>query len=140
MKKNILITFFVLICSILTLNAQTKPTINLKVEGMRNTDGHILVQVVDENLASIVELKQQVIDGAVLIAINDIAPGTYGIRICHDEDDNDEMTNNWIGLPKEGFGYSWDKKVRMKEPDFEEYAFTHNGDQDTHVSITLQYL
>lgn len=140
MKKNILITFLALMCSTLTLNAQTKPTINLKVEGMRNTDGYILVQLVDKNLASIVELKQEVIDGVVLIAINDIAPGTYGIRICHDEDNNDDMTTNWIGLPKEGFGYSWDKKVRMKEPDFEEYAFTHTDDQDIDVSITLQYL
>ncbi|MBD0404183.1 DUF2141 domain-containing protein [Flammeovirga sp. EKP202] len=123
-----------------SLFAQAPSKIELKVEGLRNTKGHILIQVVDKDLSSIVELKEKVIEDVVEISIPDIKPGIYGIRICHDEDNNDEMTSNWIGIPKEGFGYSWDKTVKMKEPDFEEYAFTLEKDNDAIVKIKLQYL
>ncbi|WP_052444218.1 DUF2141 domain-containing protein [Flammeovirga sp. OC4] len=123
-----------------TLFAQVPSKIELKVEGLRNTKGHILIQVVDKDLSSIVELKEKVVEDVVEISIPDIKPGIYGIRICHDEDNNDEMTSNWIGIPKEGFGYSWDKTVKMKEPDFEEYAFTLEKDNDAKVNIKLQYL
>ncbi|NME66365.1 DUF2141 domain-containing protein [Flammeovirga aprica] len=138
MKNIILGTLLFLTANLLF--AQTQSKIELKVEGLRNTKGHILVQVVDKDLASIVELKQKIEEDIVKISIPDVKPGVYGIRICHDEDNNDEMTSNWIGIPKEGFGYSWDKKVKMKEPDFEEYAFTLEKENDALVNIKLQYL
>ncbi|KXX68332.1 DUF2141 domain-containing protein [Flammeovirga sp. SJP92] len=138
MKNIILGTLLLLTFN--SLFAQSQSKIELTVEGLRNTKGHILVQVVDKNMASIVELKQKVLKDVVEISIPDIKPGTYGIRICHDEDNNDEMTNNWIGIPKEGFGYSWDKKVKMKEPDFEEYAFILEKENNALVNIKLQYL
>ncbi|MBB6462999.1 DUF2141 domain-containing protein [Flammeovirga kamogawensis] len=129
-----------LLCFSQNLFAQETSNIHLTVEGLRNTDGFMLVQVVDKDLNSILETKGVVSDKVFTMVLEDIAPGTYGIRICHDEDENDDMTNNWIGLPKEGFGFSWDKKVKMKEPDFEEYAFQVNQGQVTKVRIVTQYL
>lgn len=137
--KNVLFGL-ILAFNIHPLFAQSTSKIQLIVEGMRNNKGHILVQIVDKDLASIKELKQLAADEVVIISIPNVKPGRYGIRVCHDEDDNDEMTSNWIGLPKEGFGYSWDKKVKMKEPDFEEYAFTLEEKNEAKVKIKLQYL
>ncbi|AZQ63463.1 DUF2141 domain-containing protein [Flammeovirga pectinis] len=139
MKLTYLIVLFISFSQNLFAQ-ETTSNIHLTVEGLRNTDGFMLVQVVDKDLNSVLETKGNVSDIIFTMVLENITPGTYGIRICHDEDENDDMTNNWIGLPKEGFGYSWDKKVKMKEPDFEEYAFEVNQGQVTEVKIVTQYL
>lgn len=32
--------------------------------------------------------------------------GTYAIKLYHDENDNGQLDTNFIGLPKEGYGFS----------------------------------
>jgi len=40
----------------------------------------------------------------------DIPPGTYALVVIHDENMNGKLDTNWVGIPKEGYGFSNDVK------------------------------
>lgn len=72
------------------------------------------------------------------IRFNDVKPGDYAIALLHDEN-NDGKANRAIGMmPKEGFGFSRDAKVRMGPPKFRDAVFTH-GAADQTLAITMRY-
>ncbi len=49
--------------------------------------------------------------------------GTYAISIFHDENNNKKLDTNFIGIPKEAFGFSNDVIGLMGPPTFEEAQF-----------------
>ncbi len=74
----------------------------------------------------------------LIIRFNDVKPGDYAIALLHDEN-NDGKANRAVGMmPKEGFGFSRDAKVRMGPPKFRDAVFTH-GAVDQTLAITMRY-
>ena len=46
------------------------------------------------------------------------SPGEYAFSVLHDADNNNELTRNWFGFPKEGFGFSNNPILRTGPPQF----------------------
>lgn len=46
------------------------------------------------------------------------APGHYAIVVIHDENINHKMDRNFLGLPKEGYGFANNPHVRLTAPSF----------------------
>lgn len=67
-----------------------------------------------------------------------IAPGTYALAVIHDENRDGELQSNWMGVPKEGYGFSNDAKGSLGPPSFEAASFSYNG-QSLKMTIALQY-
>ncbi len=75
---------------------------------------------------------------SVTIRFTDVEPGTYAIALLHDEND-DGKANRALGMmPKEGYGFSRDAKVRMGPPKFEDAVFEHTG-EDQELTIKMRY-
>ena len=53
----------------------------------------------------------------------DMPSGVFAIAIHHDENLNKEMDTNFIGLPKEGYGFSNNAKIFLGPPNFEAASF-----------------
>jgi len=66
---------------------------------------------------------------------NDIPAGTYAIAIYHDLDKNRELNKNWIGIPKEPFGFSNDAKGKMGPPSFEDSTFELKEDMEMVINL-----
>ncbi len=58
------------------------------------------------------------------IRLEDIPQGTYGIALIHDENENYELDTNFLGMPKEGYGFSNNARGRFGPPDFSDTIFT----------------
>lgn len=56
-----------------------------------------------------------------------IAPGTYAVVVFHDENSDGKFNRNWLGLPKEGYGFSNDAPARWRAPEFDEASFPFGG-------------
>ena len=69
----------------------------------------------------------------------DIAPGTYAIAVLHDENNNGRMDYNFLGIPKEGYGFSNDASVLLGPPSFKAASFPHAAGV-TVVSVPIHYL
>ena len=67
----------------------------------------------------------------------DLAPGKYAISIIHDENNNDKLDTNFIGIPKEGFGFSNNPRIMFGPPSFEKASFEIN--QAHVILIEMKY-
>ena len=76
--------------------------------------------------------------GDVTITFTDVTPGAYAVALLHDEND-DGKANRALGMmPKEGYGFSRDAKVRMGPPKFDDAVFEHTG-EDQQLTIKMRY-
>ena len=66
-------------------------------------------------------------DGNTLLSFENLTPGTYGIAVFHDRNDNEELDRNLFGAPKEPFGFSNNPKIGFSAPGFENFAFEFDG-------------
>jgi uncharacterized protein (DUF2141 family) len=68
----------------------------------------------------------------------DIPPGTYALATVHDENMNGKLDTNWMGVPKEGYGFSNDVKAVLSAPSFSAATFIYDGGT-VDLTITLHY-
>jgi len=69
---------------------------------------------------------------------NDIPYGVYAVTAHHDENSNNRIDTNWLGIPKEGFGCSNDATGFLGPPSFEDAKFNMNSDTKK-ISIKIRY-
>jgi len=64
--------------------------------------------------------------------------GTYAIVVFHDENMNGKLDTNWIGLPKEGYGFSSNQKGSGGARTFSDASFKYDG-KSLDFTIKLNY-
>lgn len=52
-----------------------------------------------------------------------ISPGIYAVKVFHDVNDNGLLDTNWIGIPKEPYGFSNDAMGTFGPPSFVQASF-----------------
>ena len=116
--------------------------LEISVVGLRNTKGNILVVLYrdaetflekDFFRALVIPASGQPPTGA----IRELPEGEYAIVILHDENSNNKMDKRFF-LPREGFGFSNNVKVRARAPSFGDTKFTVSFGR-TRLEIELQY-
>jgi uncharacterized protein (DUF2141 family) len=66
--------------------------------------------------------------------------GTYGISVLDDENSNNKMDYNFIGIPKEGFGFSNYYHEGLSKPHFDRFKFEINNRAVELIDIRLRYM
>ena len=102
-KLMLLILLFILI---IPLKSIAQFTLRIEINGLRSSDGNILLQVFDEEQNTIKDIVKGIENDICTIVIENLKSGKYAFRYFHDENGNEEMETNWMGIPKEGFGIS----------------------------------
>lgn len=67
-----------------------------------------------------------------------LPPGNYGVAAIHDENSNHKLDRNFIGIPKEGFGFANNPRVLLSPPSFQT-AVVHVTCPVTDITIHLIY-
>ena len=73
--------------------------------------------------------------GITHIAITNIPQGEYALAIFHDENGNDKLDTNWLGIPKEKVAFSHAKMKPFGPPAYKDCAF--KVERDTKITISL---
>ncbi|GMN10286.1 hypothetical protein MTsPCn9_12990 [Croceitalea sp. MTPC9] len=73
--------------------------------------------------------------GITHIAIEDLPEGEYALAIFHDENGNNKLDTNWLGIPKEKVAFSNAKMRTFGPPAFKDCAF--KLDKDTKINVSL---
>ena len=68
----------------------------------------------------------------------DLPPGDYGVAVIHDENRNRKLDRNFLGIPKEGFGFANNPHVGLSAPPFNA-AIVHVTCPVTEIDIHLIY-
>ena len=59
----------------------------------------------------------------------------YAFAIYHDVNDNGEMDKNWMGIPKEPFGFSNNVKPKFSAPEFESCKIVPSQSDPIEISL-----
>lgn len=120
--------------------------LHIHVDGFRNTRGNLGTVVFTspdgwpEDLSKSFRHGPAPIDSAARTAdaLWNLPPGNYGIAAIHDENSNHKLDRNFLGIPKEGFGFANNPHVVLSAPPFQA-ALVHVGCPATHITIHLIY-
>jgi uncharacterized protein (DUF2141 family) len=68
-----------------------------------------------------------------------VPPGTYAVAVMHDENGNDKLDSNFIGIPTEGYGVSNNHTHALSAPTWDESKFEVRAGDDVRLGIVLHY-
>lgn len=116
-------------------------SIEVEVSGVRSAEGRIWVSVCPKQLfLANCPLTQSAPArvGTVSVIVPGVAPGRYAVQVYHDANNNGKLDRNWIGLPREGVGFSNDAMPRLTYPRFSVAGFDH-GAIAQHIPVKMHY-
>ena len=128
---------------VLGAGAAAANQVTLRIEGLRSDEGTVRIGVFNRSGSfpsggPVARLEVMARRGFVIAVIPGLEPGEYAIAIHHDEDGDGEFDTNFIGLPREGYGFSNDAPVGFGPPDFEDAAFVV-GPTETRTALRVRY-
>ena len=74
----------------------------------------------------------------ITVVFDNLPPGAYAVGAYHDENNNDHLDTNFIGLPTEGYALSNGVRAVASKPTFQQAAFTV-GNAGAAVSLPIRY-
>ena len=86
--------------------------LNVEIEGIKSEKGKILFSLFSDkngfpgDMTKAVKKGIATIENGKAIIALDLPPGEYAIMVFHDEDNDNELKTNFIGIPREGVGNS----------------------------------
>lgn len=119
-------------------------SIDITVRGIKSARGVIRLAICPPN-AGFPDCKGREVRSASLaiekgqahVRFGDLAPGTYGVSVFHDANANGKL-DTFLGIPKEGYGFSRNPPFRPRAPRFDEVEIRISG--DTSETIGLRYI
>jgi uncharacterized protein (DUF2141 family) len=72
-----------------------------------------------------------------VVTIQNVPKGTWAVLAYQDENQNDKLDRNLIGIPSENYGFSRDARGKFGPPDFGDAAI-EVGDEVTVAKIKLR--
>ncbi len=112
-----------------------KGNITIQVFGFENNKGKARLLLFTEKMKKYFPSEQDsafirrilpIEDNKVAFKLDSIPYGDYAISVHHDENNDDKVNSNWLGIPKEGLGASNDAKGYFGPPSFEKAKITLN--------------
>jgi uncharacterized protein (DUF2141 family) len=91
---------------------------------LQNNNGQVLLEFSNEKGAKIRGIVQPISGKKCIIVIKNLKPGKYAFKYFHDENKNEKLDTNWIGVPTEGFGFSNNAEGMFGPPSFDKTIFT----------------
>lgn len=140
MKKYLKNLVLVLIVSLVVNNIVNAASINIKVTNIKNIKGVIRVGIINKErdfpYNAYIGKKVPVSGDSVNVKFTGLAPGEYAISVHHDENCNDKLDKNVLGVPLEGYCFSNNVKALVAPPKFKYAKFI----LDTSFSQTLKMI
>ncbi len=76
--------------------------------------------------------------GSLILVFPDVQTGTYAVVCFHDENGNQDLDQNLLGIPQEGLGFSNDATGTFGPPKFEAAQFRYSGGPQS-IPILMHY-
>ena len=135
--------FFALLIVTPYMQAQNGSVL-VRVEGVKNTEGKIQIGLYNDP-EDFPNFKESYAVGAAVpntqettFVFKDVEPGNYVIALWHDQNNDQKLTTNMFGIPKEKYGFSNNASGIFGPPKFKDASFTINAEENTILTIKLK--
>jgi len=121
--------------------------LELSISNLQEGDGQILVSIYEEKSPfpdkpeKVYKIdKSEEKNKTIIYSIDNFRLAhKYAIVVLDDENKNENMDYNMVGVPKEGYGFSNNAKPKfLTPPTFEDCSFTLNQSENL-ISIKMKY-
>ncbi|HYG01547.1 MAG TPA: DUF2141 domain-containing protein [Chryseosolibacter sp.] len=126
-----------------TIDGFTQGSLEVTVQNLKNDQGDIRIGIFQEDkfLKDAVFGKiKKASKGKVVVQFTDLPPGEYALSVIHDENSNQELDSNAVGIPKEGFAFGNNSTGFFGPPSFENAKFLIESGKQTKQVIDMKYL
>ena len=127
-----------LISTVLLAATAPAATIEVKVSSVVGGRGKVNVAVCDKERF----LKDCLYSGSApaqagdtVVTIQNVPKGTWAVLAYQDENQNDKLDRNLIGIPSENYGFSRDARGKFGPPDFSDAAIDV---RDEAMAVTIK--
>lgn len=127
MRQVILFLSIILFSSFSGESVREIKGIYLEVEGIERVEGNIGILVFSNKDGfpksaekAVLKLEVKVTSNRMKIELNNLPFGDYAFSIIHDINSNKKMDVNFIGIPKEPYGFSNNPSTLLGIPNFKE--------------------
>lgn len=141
--------FLMAIFSIFFLTSFTPPVnqnLKITITRLHSNDGVVLVSLFkegngypDDAAKAYGKEKAYIVDKTATIIFKSVPPGSYAVAILHDENNNQKMDKNMLGIPKEGYGFSNNASGAFGPPSYKKASFNHSAGAVTSIQIKTKY-
>jgi len=132
----------IILSAVLFASTLIASDITVEVTKLSNTNGKLSIGLYNKNDDTFAKLSKQyrgvhleINDSKIIYAFKNIPNGTYAIAVIHDENDNGKLDKNFLGIPKEGYGFSNNIRPTFRSANFEESKFELNDDKSITIEI-----
>jgi uncharacterized protein (DUF2141 family) len=98
-------------------------SLTVEIEQLRNNNGKLLLELNNDKEEVIQGFTETIIDGKCILVITELKPGKYAFKYFHDENNDEKINTNFMGIPKEGYGFSNNAKGTFGPPSFDKMLF-----------------
>ena len=138
------ILFFIFSISILSSDGPKKRgSLVVKFKGMSSNNGNVVVALCNSDAnyknhkSPFIGKQIPINNNTAVIEFEDLPFGEYAIKAFHDEDANDDLNTNILGIPIEDYGFSNNARGMFGPPSWENAKFELNDD-DIVVEIEIK--
>jgi uncharacterized protein (DUF2141 family) len=121
------------LCTQPVLALSNTSQLTVEVCGLESQSGKVMISLYDskqsyEKSQNPVKKASLAIKGdKSLWLVKDLPPGEYAIKLFHDQNANQKLDRNFLGMPQEPYGFSNNARGFMGPPSFEEAKFNLEG-------------
>jgi len=120
--------------------------IELNISGIRSEKGQVIIGVFRDNETFRKETpyeqfkfeKSNIFDNTLKLSFS-LEPGLYGFTLLDDENSNGLMDYSFMGIPKEGFGFSGYDHKGMRKPHFDSFKYEIRQHEIYMININVKY-
>lgn len=144
MRHRVLFSALAFASAIFAAGEASAARIVVTISGLKSNEGGIYVGLYATPSKFLngtqVDAKKKVraSTAPITVVFDDLRPGTYAIGAYHDENNNDHLDTNFLGLPTEGYALSNGVRAVMSKPTFQQAAFAV-GNAGAAVSLQIRY-
>jgi uncharacterized protein (DUF2141 family) len=120
--------------------------VQVKVAGFRSGHGQVFVALWRSDKSfpgtppkGTPSASVKIVKGVAEASFRDVPPGVFAVSVFHDEDGDGELKTNFIGIPKEGIGFSRDARARFGPPGWDDAKLLLEPGEVEQVKITMLY-
>ena len=125
-----------------TVASAQSSTLTVQVINVKNTKGKILFALFNraegfpETHQKAFRLHEAIpVKGTTTVAFDNLPHGTYALAVFHDENQDEKLNTNFVGIPKEPYGFSNNARPAFSAPGFKEASFAFQKGQAVSIQI-----
>ena len=133
---------FILLMTLITgMFSPENPQLTIKISNIESKKGTIEIGVFNKETnflkksATLKEYSIKVENNSAIITITDLPKGEYAISMYHDENSDNECNRNFMGIPKEAYGFSNNIKPKFGPPKYKDCKFNFSGNTTLHIKM-----